>query len=63
MKDIKVVLRAFVEGDLYSSKVELENAQRISPVTLERADRQRIMLWGTSFAGGHMLEVWMHWIF
>ena len=57
VRDIKTVLQALVEGDLYSSRSDLEEGKRISPDVLERMDRQRILLWGTSFAGGHMMQV------
>jgi len=57
VKDIKTVLQALVEGDLYSSRIDLEEGKRISHNVVERIDRQRILLWGTSFAGGHMMQV------
>lgn len=57
VRDIKTVLQALVEGDLYSSRSDLEEGKRISPNVVERIDRQRILLWGTSFAGGHMMQV------
>jgi len=57
VKDIETVLQALVEGDLYSSRSDLEVGKRISHNVVERIDRQRILLWGTSFAGGHMMQV------
>lgn len=57
VRDIKTVLQALVKGDLYSSKSDLEEGKIISPDILKRIDRQRILLWGTSFAGGHMIQV------
>ena len=57
VRDIKTVLQALEEGDLYSSRSDLEEGKRIYQNVVERIDRQRILLWGTSFAGGHMMQV------
>lgn len=57
VRDIKTVLQALMEGDLYSSRSDLEEGKRISLDVLEQIDRERILLWGTSFAGGHMMQV------
>jgi len=57
VRDIKTVLQALKELDLYSSKDDLEEGKRMSLSVLKLIDRQRILLWGTSFAGGHMLQV------